>query len=465
VDLVGHKDAMGKQRLLSQESWKGSGEAAVPKTFRNLLSRGLAGRFVGYDTLETESKILSLVLGNQEVDLIEKGAEATVILDQTPFYAESGGQVGDVGQLTNGAAHFRVEHTLKYGQDLIIHKGRLEAGALASGDTVNAAVDRGHRMTVAGNHTATHLLHAALREILGDHVKQAGSRVAADRLRFDFSHFTRVSAQNLLEVEQWVNDRIRENLLLNTQIMNKEDAMKTGAMAIFEEKYGDEVRIINIGDGVSLELCGGTHIRRTGDIGVFRIISEGAVAANVRRIEALTGAAALRYDQKRDERLKNAAGLLKVSPDKLLHRLKRLLDETREKEREIESLKGRLFTEKSADLLQDVREIQGVSVVAKKLEADTPKELREAVDRIKDKLGSGIVLLGAKAKGKAMLICAVTKDLTDQFNAGKIIRELSSIVGGKGGGRPDMAQGGGDNPEKLEEAIESIYSLVVEEAV
>ena len=465
VDLAGYKDAMGKQRLLSQESWKGSGEAAVPKTFRDLRSRGLDSHFLGYDTLETESKILSLVMGDHEVDSIAKGAEAAVILDQTPFYAESGGQVGDVGQITDGAAHFRVENTFKYGQGLIVHKGRLEEGSLVAGGTVNAAVVQGHRMTVAGNHTATHLLHAALREILGDHVKQAGSRVAADRLRFDFSHFTRVSAENLLEVEGWVNDRIRENLPLCTQIMNKEDAMKTGAMAIFEEKYGDEVRIIDIGDGLSLELCGGTHARRTGDIGVFRIISEGAVAANVRRIEALTGEAALRHDQKRDERLKNAAGLLKVSPDKLLHRLKRLLDDTREKEREIESLKGRLFTEKSADLLQDVREIQGISVVAKKLEADTPKELREAVDRIKDKLGSGIVLLGAKARGKAMLICAVTKDLTDRFNAGQIIRELSGIVGGKGGGRPDMAQGGGDNPEKLEEALDSIYSLVVEKTV
>ena len=465
VDLTGYKDAMGKQRVLSQESWKGSGEAAVPETFRDLRSRGLSSRFLGYDTLETESKILSLVSGDQEVDSIEKGAKATVILEQTPFYAESGGQVGDVGRIANGAAHFRVATTFKYGEDLIVHEGRLEEGSLSAGDTIDAAVDKNHRMTVGGNHTATHLLHAALREILGDHVKQAGSRVAADRLRFDFSHFTQVSAENLLEVEGWVNDRIRENLPLNTQIMNKEDAMKTGAMAIFEEKYGDEVRIIDIGDGLSLELCGGTHTRATGHIGVFRIVGESAVAANVRRIEALTGEAALRHDQKRDEHLKNAAGLLKVSPDKLLHRIKRLLDETKENEREIESLKSRLFTEKSADLLQDVREIQGISVVAKKLDADTPKELREAVDRIKDKLGSGIVLLGAEAGGKAMLICAVTKDLTDQFNAGQIIRKLSGIVGGKGGGRPDMAQGGGDKPEKLEEAIGSIYSLVVEETV
>jgi alanyl-tRNA synthetase len=320
-------------------------------------------------------------------------------------------------------------------------------------------------MTVAGNHSATHLLHAALREILGDHVKQAGSRVAANRLRFDFSHFTQVSAENLLEVERWVNDRIRENLPLNTKVMSKEDAMKTGAMAIFEEKYGDEVRIVDIGDGLSLELCGGTHTGRTGDIGVFRILGEGAVAANVRRIEALTGAAALQHDQKRDERLKNAALLLKVSPDKLVDRLKRFLDETKEKEREIESLKGRLFSEKSTDLLKDQREIQGVLVVAKELEADTPKELREAVDRIKDKMGSGIVLLGATAKGKAMLICAVTKDLTDRFNAGQIIRELSGIVGGKGGGRPDMAQGGGDKPEKLADAIASLETLIVEKTV
>ena len=465
VDLAGYKKAMGRQRSLSQESWKGSGEAAVPKTFQDLLTRGLASSFSGYDALETESRILSMVLGDQEADAIQAGDEAILVLDQTPFYAESGGQVGDMGRIVSGAAHFQVENTFKYGQDLIAHEGRMEEGSLSVGNPVTAAVDRAHRMTVAGNHSATHLLHAALREILGDHVKQAGSRVAANRLRFDFSHFTQVSAENLQEVERWVNDRIRENLPLNTKVMSKEDAMKTGAMAIFEEKYGDEVRIVDIGDGLSLELCGGTHTGRTGDIGVFRILGEGAVAANVRRIEALTGAAALQHDQKRDERLKNAALLLKVSPDKLVDRLKRFLDETKEKEREIESLKGRLFSEKSTDLLKDQREIQGVLVVAKELEADTPKELREAVDRIKDKMGSGIVLLGATAKGKAMLICAVTKDLTDRFNAGQIIRELSGIVGGKGGGRPDMAQGGGDKPEKLADAIASLETLIVEKTV
>ena len=461
VDLAGYKKAMGKQRLLSQESWKGSGEAAVPETFRNLLSRGLKSRFLGYDTLETESKIIALVAEQQEIASAGTGDWVEAVLDQTPFYAESGGQVGDMGLLSGETARFLVEKTFKYGQDLIVHRGQLKEGALAIGDTVKAAVDRKQRIKVAGNHSATHLLHAALREILGDHVKQAGSRVASDRLRFDFSHFTQVSAETLLEVERWVNERIRENLALNTRIMSKQDAMKTGAMAIFEEKYGDEVRLVGIGNDVSLELCGGTHAERSGDIGIFRILGESAVAANVRRIEALTGEQALRYDQQRDETLKNAAALLKVSPDKLLHRLKRLLDETREKEREIESLKGRLFTEKSEDLVQGMKKIQGISVVARELEADTPKELREAVDRIKDKIGSGIVLLGAKSQGKVMLICAVTKDLTDQFNAGRIIRELSDIVGGKGGGRPDMAQGGGNKPEKLADALESLDSLLV----
>ncbi|EFK05822.1 alanine--tRNA ligase [delta proteobacterium NaphS2] len=465
VDLEGYKDAMNRQRSLSQESWKGSGEAAVPKTFRDLLNRNLTSRFTGYDTLEAESRILSLVLGDLEVNTIYKGDKAQMILDQTAFYAESGGQVGDTGLIMNGIAHFRVENTFKYGQDLIVHEGFLEEGELSVGDSVQASVDTAHRMAVAASHSATHLLHAALREILGDHVKQAGSRVAPGRLRFDFSHFTQVSTENLIEVERWVNDRIRENLPLDTRIMDKEAAMKTGAMAIFEEKYGDKVRIVDIGEGVSRELCGGTHTRRTGDIGVFRILSEGAVAANVRRIEALTGASALLYDQERDERLKNAAGLLKVAPDQLIEKLKRLLEEAREKEREIESLKGRLFTEKSADLMQDVREITGISVVAKELEAETPKELREAADRIKDRLGSGIVLLGAKNGGKVMLICAVTKDLTNRFNAGQIIRELSGIVGGKGGGRPDMAQGGGDRPEKLTEAFNSLETLIVEKSV
>ena len=291
-------------------------------------------------------------------------------------------------------------------------------------------------------------------------MKQAGSRVAPDRLRFDFSHFMQVSHDKLIEVERWVNRRIRENHPLTTQTMAKDEAMKSGAMAIFEEKYGDMVRLVGIGDGISMELCGGTHVTRTGDIGLFRIVGESAVAANVRRIEAFTGEAALYYDEQRDDTLREASALLKVPVEKFTDRLQRLLSEIREKDREIESLKGRIFAEKSSDLMQEVREIQGIRVVSKRIDVETPKELREAVDRLKDKLGSGIIVLGAKSGDKVMLICAVTPDLTKRFNAGKIIRELSGIVGGKGGGRPDMAQGGGNQPEKLETALEALDKLV-----
>ena len=325
---------------------------------------------------------------------------------------------------------------------------------------MKAQVDEITRNATIRNHSATHLLHAALRENLGDHVKQAGSLVAPDRLRFDFSHFTQVSTEKLAEVERVVNEHIRENLPLHTTEMSKEEAMKTGAMAIFEERYGKTVRLVSIGDGVSMELCGGTHTKRTGDIGLFRIISESAVAANVRRIEALTGEAALRYDQKLERDLRTAASLLKAAPDQLEERVERLLKEHKEKDREIQSLKSKLLSTKSRDVLSEAREIGGIKVIARKMEADSPKELRESADRIKDRLVSGIVLLGAEKEGKVMLTCVVTKDLMDRFKAGDIIRQLSNIVGGKGGGRPDMAQGGGSKPEELENAFEGLYDLI-----
>lgn len=394
------------------------------------------------------------------VRLTRGGGEAEIVLDQTPFYAESGGQVGDVGKFSNGDSRFRVTRTHKHGPDLIVHRGNIETGTIMVGDTLNAQVKREKRGATANNHTATHLLHAALREVLGDHVKQAGSLVSPDRLRFDFSHFTQVSQENLTEIEQLVNRHIRDNIAVQTLVMSKEEAMKTGAMAIFEERYGDMVRLVQIGDGVSMELCGGTHTKRTGDIGLFRILSESAVAANVRRIEALTGEAALQYTLERDNGLKISASLLRTGPDKVGERIERLLKELKEKEREIESLKTKLLTKKSEDVLTGIREINGVKVIAREFEAGSPKDLRESGDRIKDKLGSGIVLLGAGIEGKAMLTCLVTKDLRGDFHAGEIIRQLSGIVGGKGGGRPDMAQGGGNQPEKLGEAFEALYALI-----
>jgi len=460
VDMEGYNKAMSRQRSMSQESWKGSGEEEIPETYRNLIARGLSTRFVGYDGLDSKGKVVAMLKDGKEVREINKGDPAEVVLDRTPFYGEAGGQVGDVGALIKGNMKFDVSETIKIGQGLMVHKGRLGQGSLSTGDTIEAHVDIQKRIATACNHSATHLLHKALREVLGDHVKQAGSLVSPSRLRFDFSHFTQVDQEKLMEVERLVNGYIRDNLPVKTEEMTKEEAMKTGAMAIFEERYGETVRLVNMGEGVSMELCGGTHTNRTGDIGLFRIISEGAVAANVRRIEALTADKALQHDQRQDRDLKFVASLTKTTPDKVTGRIERLLTEQKEKEKEIAALKSKLLSKKSKDILSGVKEVGGIKVLARELEVDSQKELRDSADKIKDKLGSGIVLLGANKEGKAMLICMVTKDLVDRFKAGDIIKQLSGMVGGKGGGRPDMAQGGGSNTEKLGDTLAAVYGLI-----
>ena len=460
VDREGFDRAMARQRSQSQESWKGSGEEDIPEGLRNILSRGAVSRFIGYETLSADARISAILVDGKETDRAGTGAHAEVILDQTPFYGEAGGQAGDTGWISKEGMSFRVSNTRKYTQQLIVHEGRVEAGELVAGETVSARVEEEKRRATACNHSATHLLHAALREELGDHVKQAGSLVNAERLRFDFSHFARVGPDKLTAVETRVNRHIRDNLPVQTTEMGKDAAMKTGAMAIFEERYGETVRVVQIGDGVSMELCGGTHTRRTGDIGLFRIVNESAVAANVRRIEALTGEAALRYDQEQDRILRETASLVKTGREKLVERIGALLRENREKERIISSLKAKLLSKKSDDFLSGVREINGIKVLAVELAAESPGELRESADRIRDRLKSGIVLVGAKNRDKAMLVCEVTKDLTDRFRAGDIIRALSGMVEGKGGGRPEMAQGGGNRPEKLEAALEALYDLV-----
>ena len=460
VDMERYKDAMSRQKSMSQESWKGSGEEEIPEAYRNLIAKGLFTSFVGYDTLVSKAMVIAVLADGKEATSGTSGDQAEIVLDQTPFYGKSGGQVGDVGSLVKEHAEFEVTDTLKIGQGLIIHKGRFRQGVISAGDVIEARVDGLKRGATACNHSATHLLHKALREVLGDHVKQAGSLVSPSRLRFDFSHFTQVSQENLMQVEDLVNRYIRDNLSVRTEEMTKEEAMKTGAMAIFEERYGETVRVVKIGDGQSMELCGGTHTNHTGDIGLFRIISESAVAANVRRIEALTGSEALRYDQDQEKNLKSAAALLKTAPDKITERLEQLLADYKEKDKAIESLKAKLLSKKSENFLSGVREINGIKILARELEAESQKELRESADKIKDKLGSGIILLGAKNEGKVMLICMVTKDLTGRFKAGEIIKHLSGIVGGKGGGRPDMAQGGGSRPEKMAEALEALYGLI-----
>ena len=464
VDMAGYDQAMAKQRTKSQESWKGSGEEEVPEAYRNLLLKGLTSQFLGYERLSSESKVIALLVGGKDASAAEAGDDVEVLLDRTPFYGEAGGQVGDTGWLLRDGMRLHVTDTLKFNQTFIVHRGKLKEGTLSLGDGVEAKVEEEKRKATARNHSATHLLHAALREVLGDHVKQAGSLVAPERFRFDFSHFTQVDQKRLREVESLVNKHIRENLPVSTEEMSREEAMKSGAIAIFEERYGEKVRLVRVGDGISMELCGGTHTNRTGDIGLFKIVSEGAVGANLRRIEALTGEAAVEYVQNQDDDLKSVAGSLKTSPDQISDRLERLLKEQKQREREIESLKGKLLSVRSGDLLSGVREIKGIKVLVRELEADSPKDLRESADRIKESLGSGIIVLGAKRADKVMLICLVTKDLIDRFKAGEIVSRLSGIVGGKGGGRADMAQGGGSKTDKLAHALESVFELVGNEA-
>jgi len=462
VDLKGFEKAMSRQRVQSQESWKGSGEEKIPEGLRSLIAQNIKTDFIGYQSLACKSQILALLISGKEATSIGKGEKAEILLDPTPFYGQAGGQVGDVGLIIGQDFRFRVIDTLKYNQDFIVHKGVLEAGLLKVGATVEAQVEKGKRTETSINHSATHLLHAALQEVLGDHVKQSGSLVSSDRLRFDFSHFTQVTPEQLREAESIVNKNIRANVPIHTTSMNKEEAMQSGAMAIFEERYGQTVRVVSIGEDISKELCGGTHTSRTGNIGLFRISTEGAVAANVRRIEAITGKAALDHDQQQEAILKKLAALIKTSPNQLLEKIDRLIKEQKEKEQEIEILKGKLLIQKSSDFLSEAREIAGIKTLALEVKAESPKDLREVVDKIKDKLQSGIIFLGAKQEKRIMLICAVTKDLLKRFKAGDIIKQLSVIVGGKGGGRPDMAQGGGSQPENLNKAIEKFHDLIKE---
>jgi len=459
VDVESFQTAMAERRALSQQSWKGSGEEEIPEALHNLTAEGLHPRFVGYESLTASGSVSALVVEGEPVQVCDAGSHADVVLDQTPFYGEAGGQVGDKGWLVNDGNRFQVTDTLKYGHDLIVHRGYLESGRLSLGDRVEARVDAEKRKATARNHTATHLLHSVLRELLGEHVKQAGSLVSPERMRFDFSHFTRIDPETLLEVERRVNQHIRDNLPVQVHEMPKEEALKMGATAIFEEKYGETVRLVKTGD-ISKELCGGTHTAMTGDIGIFRIIAESAVGANLRRIEALTGEPALLHDQRQEQTLHHIAMLLKTSPDRVDQRTQQLLGELKEREREIDALRARLLARKSRDLATDAKQIGDVRIVAKEVEAGSPKELRESAEKIRDTLGSGIVVLAARSEGKAMLTCIVSEDLTDRFEAKRIIQDISGIVKGKGGGRADMAQGGGSKPESIPDALEALDGLV-----
>ena len=408
--------------------------------------------FTGYEHLDDLVHVLGIYRGDEAVERLSVGDEGILVLDRTPFYAESGGQVGDRGWLTGEAVRLTVLNTQKLGGDVFGHVCRVEAGELRVGDKLDAKVDAERRRATALNHSATHLMHAALRHILGDHVQQKGSLVDPERLRFDFSHFEPVSREQLRAIERRVNQEIRENHPVETRVMTLEDAKATGAMALFGEKYADQVRVLRMGD-FSTELCGGTHVRAVGDIGLFKILGEGGIASGVRRIEATTGAQALAAVEADEERLLRLASLVKGGRDDLDDKVAALLERAKRLEKELADLKAKAASAAGQDLADQAEEMGGIRVLAARLDGADAKALRDALDRLKDKLGSAVILLAAESEGRVNLVAGVTKDLTDRFQAGDLIREAAAKVGGKGGGRADMAQAGGSDPAGLPAAL------------
>jgi alanyl-tRNA synthetase len=393
------------------------------------------------------------------VDSLKEGEEGEVILDRTPFYAESGGQVGDTGVLTGVGVRFVVTDAQKRGT-AHSHIGKLAQGALRVGDALDANVDGERRRSIALNHSATHLLHAALRKVLGTHVQQKGSLVAPDRLRFDFSHFESITPAQLQEIERLVNAEIRRNTAAETQVMDYEGAVAAGAMALFGEKYERDVRVLRIGD-FSMELCGGTHVARSGDIGFFKITSEGGVAAGVRRIEAITGEAAIEYVEQNDALLKDVAGLLRGSREDLRDKVRDALERVRQMEKEVRALKDRLASGAGVDLAAGAVDVKGVKVVATKVDGADAGALRNAVDQLKDKLKSAVVVLASvENPSKVVLVAGVTSDQTARVKAGELVGAIAAQIGGRGGGRPDFAQAGGNNPAALDAALASVHDLV-----
>ncbi|WP_456448254.1 alanine--tRNA ligase [Thiolapillus sp.] len=413
--------------------------------------------FTGYERLEEQATIIGLFHDGEPVDSLESGAEGMVVLDKTPFYAESGGQVGDRGELLmpGSDTRFEVTDTRKQGGAVFGHLGRMAAGTLKVGDSVLARVDEENRRRIALNHSATHLLHAALRRILGDHVQQKGSLVDAERLRFDFAHFEPLTQEQLRAIEQLVNEQIRGNHVVETRIMALEDAKQAGAMALFGEKYDDQVRVLRMGD-FSTELCGGTHVRAVGDIGLFKIVSESGIASGVRRIEAVTGERAIEWVEQAESRLQQIASLVKAGLEDSDEKVKALVERAKHQEKEIERLKAKLASAAGSDLAGQALEIGDTRVLAAHLEGADVKTLRDTLDQLKNKLGSAVIVLAAAHDGKVSLVAGVTKDRTDRIRAGDLVKMVAEQVGGKGGGRPDMAQAGGSKPEALPQALASV---------
>ncbi|GAB3313818.1 alanine--tRNA ligase [Luteimonas notoginsengisoli] len=457
VDMAGFDAAMAHQRETARAAGKFSSATGLPA---DLVARLQPTEFIGYEALTAGGlEVVALLRDGRPVDSIAAGDEAVVFLDRTPFYAESGGQVGDTGELDEQGVRFLVSDTQKYAGQFHGHVGSLAAGTLQVGDHVVAAADGLRRGATILNHSATHLLHAALRQVLGTHVTQKGSLVAPDRLRFDFSHFQPVSAAELAEVERRVNAEIRANHAAEVQHMGMQEALDSGAMALFGEKYGERVRVLRMGEA-STELCGGTHVSRTGDIGLFKIVSEGGVSAGVRRIEAVTGQGALDHVAAEERRLGEAAHLLGGTSAEVADKLRGLLDRQKKLEREMEAIKAKAASGATADLAGEAIDVEGIKVLAARLEGFDAKALRDAVDRLKQQLGSAVVVLAGTAGGKAALVAGVGGEALQQVKAGELLAHIAGQIGGKGGGRPDLAQGGGEDGQALVAALRGVAAWV-----
>lgn len=453
IDMDGFEAAMAAQR----ERARASGSFNVD--YNDAIKLDGETEFSGYEHLEDRVEVAALLCEGESVQQLSAGQTGVVVLKRTPFYAESGGQVGDTGALNWDRGQFAVADCTKEGRNHL-HQGTVTEGVIEVGATLAAQVDKQKRQAAALNHSATHLLHEALRRTLGEHVQQKGSLCDPERLRFDFSHFEAVTADELAIIEKMVNDEIRKNSEVTTEIMALDEAKARGAAALFGEKYDDTVRVLGMGDGFSTELCGGTHAKRTGDIGLMKIVSESGIAAGVRRIEAVTGEAAMQWFGQSEKLLGELGGLVKAGRDSVVDKYRALNERNRTLEKEIERLNAKLASAQSGELLSSVIEVDGIKLLATKIEGADAKSLRDMLDELKNKLGSGVVVLAAEDGEKVSLVAGVTKDLTDRVKAGDLIRNLAAQVGGKGGGRPDMAQGGGTDPAALPAAIASVETLL-----
>ncbi|MFC1845371.1 alanine--tRNA ligase, partial [Thermodesulfobacteriota bacterium] len=460
IDEPGFNRAMEEQRSQSKKSWKGGSLAVMSAGVKKLVDEGHKTSFVGYKTHRADSIIKGILNdAGETINKATKGESVSIFCPETPFYAEAGGQIGDQGEITGPDGKAKVLDTVIVADGIILHEAEIIEGDLSIDDRIELKVMEGRRQRIACNHSATHILHAAMKSVLGDHIKQSGSLVTPERLRFDFTHFSPITRKELINIEKLANEEVRANSPLNTEMLEKEEAIQSGAVALFGEKYGDKVRVVSIGS-FSKELCGGTHVRATGEIGLIKITAETSIAAGVRRIEAVTGPEAIKIFQSRDMQLAELAELLKVPAENLGVKIEKLLSAQKELEKEVSRLTTKLTLSDLDGIINNAQEVDGIKVVVSKVVLDSPKTLREMGDKIRDKLGSGIVVLGGEYQGKATLLAMVTKDITDTYQAGNIIKEVSALVGGSGGGRPDMAQAGGPNPDKLNDALDAVYNII-----